>query len=334
MKKGLTVKQWKKFEEIVAEIEHKMAPAGAVVKSPDVIPDVRTGSPIKVDGSIRFKVGSSEVLIVLECRDRSRVQEVAWIRELLGRKTDTGASNLIGISSTGFTPEAARKAKDHGITLRKLRNVTSGELLDLSLIIEARTYRTTQFTFTFFETLPNAGEVFLEEYIKTGLVNRNCKICKTPSADVLFTPLEIFDSLVKLPNKFLDNASFNEKGESPWMTLQYPFGYGECIISSSKGDLYAQSLTVKFRFINKPPISLASIARQTYTDYNSKALFDTYTFGDGDANVQMDFDHLDPSSTANAIKFDLPIEIFNLPPENAGTQDGLKSITLTDRRTP
>ena len=57
--------EWKQFERLVARIEATLVPQGAVVRSPDRIPDLYTGSLREVDGSIRFNVGSASILITL-----------------------------------------------------------------------------------------------------------------------------------------------------------------------------------------------------------------------------------------------------------------------------
>src|SRR5690606_18790303 len=63
---------WKAFEQLVARIEHQVAPKGAVVRSPDRLPDRHTGQLREVDASIRFTVGTVPLLITFECRKRSR----------------------------------------------------------------------------------------------------------------------------------------------------------------------------------------------------------------------------------------------------------------------
>ncbi len=47
--------RWRQFEKFIARIEQAMAPSGAVVKSPDRIPDKLTGELREVDASIRYK---------------------------------------------------------------------------------------------------------------------------------------------------------------------------------------------------------------------------------------------------------------------------------------
>src|SRR5574339_176153 len=57
---------WKEVQALVARIEHLAAPKGAKVKSPDRIRDKVTGQLRDVDASIRYRVGTTEILIAIE----------------------------------------------------------------------------------------------------------------------------------------------------------------------------------------------------------------------------------------------------------------------------
>jgi predicted O-methyltransferase YrrM len=58
---------WKDFEELVAAIETMAAPRGAVVACNDHLTDIVTGEKRQVDVSIRFRAGTTEILIILPC---------------------------------------------------------------------------------------------------------------------------------------------------------------------------------------------------------------------------------------------------------------------------
>ena len=60
---------YRELELLVSRIEGALAPAGAVIRSPDRIPDLITGELREVDVSIRYRVGSVELLVTVECRD-------------------------------------------------------------------------------------------------------------------------------------------------------------------------------------------------------------------------------------------------------------------------
>jgi hypothetical protein len=91
--------KWKEFEQLIARIERAIAPSGAELKSPDQLPDKVTGELREVDVSIRYKVGTCPILITIECRDRSKVEDVTWIEQLAEKKRFIGASMTLAVSS-------------------------------------------------------------------------------------------------------------------------------------------------------------------------------------------------------------------------------------------
>jgi len=117
---------WREFELLIARIEQWLGPKGAEVKSPDKLPDRVTGELREVDASIRFRVGSAPVLVTVECRDRTKVQDVRWIEEIASKRDSVGAARTIAVSSSGFTDPARKKAKALGIELRTTNEITEG----------------------------------------------------------------------------------------------------------------------------------------------------------------------------------------------------------------
>lgn len=128
--------QSREFELLASRIEGALAPAGAKVKSPDRIRDKFTGQYREVDASIRYTVGSCELLITIECRDRSRVQDVTWIEQLATKRAHIGADRTIAVSSTNFTAAAAKAAAAHNISIRRIADLTDEEIHSLTHHLE------------------------------------------------------------------------------------------------------------------------------------------------------------------------------------------------------
>jgi len=110
----------REFERLVARIEASVAPLGATVKSPDRITDYTTGHLREVDASVRYKLGTSEVLIVIECRKRSRKQDIIWIEQLATKSRSIRANKIIAVSETPFSSAAQKSALSHQVELRTL----------------------------------------------------------------------------------------------------------------------------------------------------------------------------------------------------------------------
>lgn len=126
----------REFELLASRIEANLAPKGAKVKSPDRIRDKITGQYREVDASIRYTVGSCDLLITIECRDRSRVQDVTWIEQLATKRVHIGADRTIAVSSTDFTEAAVRAGVAHNISLRRISELTDDEIRDLTSPLE------------------------------------------------------------------------------------------------------------------------------------------------------------------------------------------------------
>jgi hypothetical protein len=147
-----TPPDWRQFEQLVARIEETLAPKGAVVTSPDRIRDLLTGKLREVDASIRFDVGSTPILITVECRKRRNVQDDTWIEQLASKREKIGAAKTIAVSAAGFSDSATRTAKFYGIELRRLEDRIGEEIVQqflagfkISLIVTEYQTRTVAF---------------------------------------------------------------------------------------------------------------------------------------------------------------------------------------------
>jgi hypothetical protein len=130
--------QWREFEKLIARIEADAGPQGIVVKSPDRIRCKLTGRLREVDATIRTKAGTAEILITIECRRRTKVQDVTWLEQLATKRSSIGADHMIAVSHSGFSPEAETVALRLGITLRRVADVQAEDLnplLGLDVVI-------------------------------------------------------------------------------------------------------------------------------------------------------------------------------------------------------
>jgi len=124
------VREGRNFEEVVKLIEETIAGENIEVKSPDYIPDKDTGQLREVDVSLRGKIGSSNILVIIECRDRMKrpPQDVTWIEQITCKQKSVGADKLIAVSSKGFTEPAKIKAKKNEIELRTFDEIDPEEI--------------------------------------------------------------------------------------------------------------------------------------------------------------------------------------------------------------
>lgn len=119
------------LERLVEILEKHLDGSGAEVKSPYFLARPDGLAPQEVDVALLTRIGSAEITVIFQVRDRSQVQEASWLRELVGLKSEFRLSTVVGVSSSGFTKGARRTAAQEGITLRTLDELTSEEVSEL-----------------------------------------------------------------------------------------------------------------------------------------------------------------------------------------------------------
>lgn len=93
---------WRTVELVVKRLEEVLSPVDALVTSPDHIRDLVTGQSREVDVSIRSRLGSMDVLIICECRNRDGVEDSTWIEQVKTKRDDIGAHGAMVVSTAGF----------------------------------------------------------------------------------------------------------------------------------------------------------------------------------------------------------------------------------------
>lgn len=117
----------RELEILVQQIEKVLAP-DAKIESPSYLIDKDTGQKREVDICIRQNIGSSEIVIIIECRDRTSVEDSTWIEQLISKKNSILVNKVIAVSSNSFSKPAILKAQKNGIDIRLLKSITDSEI--------------------------------------------------------------------------------------------------------------------------------------------------------------------------------------------------------------
>jgi Restriction endonuclease len=128
-KEPKTPRKGRDLEILVANLEKHLGDTGIQVTSPDYIVGRRSGSRREVDVALRAKIGSSNLLVIVECRDRNETEDVTWVEQLASKREDVGADKAVAVSAVGFTEGAKNAAATYGIPLRTLQQVDLSEVL-------------------------------------------------------------------------------------------------------------------------------------------------------------------------------------------------------------
>lgn len=117
----------KEFEKLISRIYNLLEPDGTKIIWNDFISD--KSNPLQrrqIDITI-FRVNST---VRIECRHRSKPQNVQWIEEMLGKKERLNLDHVVCVSSSGFTKTAKLAALDTGIEQKILRKLSDQEILE------------------------------------------------------------------------------------------------------------------------------------------------------------------------------------------------------------
>jgi hypothetical protein len=118
----------RELERLTAFLEKALGHENVKIESPARIHDKDTGQIREVDVSIKGKLGSSNVFVIVECRNRNRVEDVQWIEQVAQKMKSVGADKALAVSSTGFTGPAQDKANSLGVRLMVLGKVEPQEI--------------------------------------------------------------------------------------------------------------------------------------------------------------------------------------------------------------
>jgi Restriction endonuclease len=122
---GETTLTPEEFEQQVQRIHRAIESIDAQVTWNDRIPD--PDNPRR-KRQIDITIRRGDRLTLVECRARQDPQDVEWIEQLYGRRVGLRAQSVIGVSASGFTEGARRKASNLGVILREFETVTPEEV--------------------------------------------------------------------------------------------------------------------------------------------------------------------------------------------------------------
>jgi hypothetical protein len=110
------VKKGESLQRLVHAIETATSNSTNVkVESPKFMPDKDTGRSREHDVVLTFTDGHHELLVALECRDRSRAVGVPDVEQFHTKCLRTGIDHGIIVSGKGFTKTAVTKAESFNI---------------------------------------------------------------------------------------------------------------------------------------------------------------------------------------------------------------------------
>ncbi|MEJ0032968.1 MAG: restriction endonuclease [Bacteroidota bacterium] len=115
----------KKFENLITSIVTLLKASNQEVISNYKMKD--PDNPTQ-DRQVDIAIKNASFITHVECRLHDKPQDVKWVEELMGRKLSLNAHSMIGVSASGFTSGAIKKAKAHNIELREMVNLEHDDI--------------------------------------------------------------------------------------------------------------------------------------------------------------------------------------------------------------
>src|SRR4051794_38934892 len=101
---------WQEFEALVERL-HRGLHRGAKITRDDRILGVNSRCKRQIDIAIRHKVGPNDILIIVECKRRSRKVDIDGMNAFAAAREDVRAHLGIMVSEKGFTNGARHIAE-------------------------------------------------------------------------------------------------------------------------------------------------------------------------------------------------------------------------------
>src|SRR5688572_759202 len=98
------------FQKLIHYIYSQMVPEGATVTESALLRERSSLAKREVDILIEYEIAGTKLRIAVECRDRSRKDDIEWIDGLIGKYRDLEVDKVIAVSNSGFSSDAIEKA--------------------------------------------------------------------------------------------------------------------------------------------------------------------------------------------------------------------------------
>lgn len=273
-------KKWRKLERLVASIENHLKPQGAVVKYSHKRRDIH-GRLREVDATIEYKIGSVPILIIVECRDRKGKQGVGWIEQLVTKRENLGANQVVAVSTSGFSKPAMDLAKKKSIQLRLISEISDKTVvgwtkhIEVKAVQEAR--RVKDFNLKIYDDPTDSFE--LPREVKENLKNNQFSIgVFTRRLDNLEVTLQMlfdaarqrFASDPKAVNEDYKKALLNGEPFVESLTMNFPRGEYFVAIDDGKMDIKSIEIFNDVTFDLHEQVPLDPVVR--YSDVLGKEI--------------------------------------------------------------
>jgi len=175
---------------------------------------------------VQGKIGTSEFQWLIECRDRpaSGAAPVAWIEQLVGRRTRFNLNKVTAVSTTGFAAGAAEFAQAQAIELREVQALTPEHFADwLELRFLTNIVRHTTLTGAHFAVDPSLSPEqrdALAELLPS--IAGNTPLLRSSSTGEAVTPAQAFSGVASANPDLFEGVTPNGDAKVVRVLARYP----------------------------------------------------------------------------------------------------------------
>lgn len=228
----------KRLEALVAFVEQTLVPAGFNIKTNDRVFNDDGVQVAEFDVLVQGKIGTSEFQWLIECRDRpaSGAAPVAWIEQLVGRRTRFNLNKVTAVSTTGFAAGAAEFAQAQAIELREVEALTPEHFADwLELRFISNITRHTTLTGAYFglgASVSPQQRAALAELVPS--ISGNTAVLQSMSTGEAVTPAQAFSGVASANPDLFEGVMPNGDAKLVRVLVRYPED-DHFVIESSAG---------------------------------------------------------------------------------------------------
>jgi hypothetical protein len=234
----------------------------------------------EVDVEVRGKFGSTEILWIIECRDRPSdgAAPISWIEQLAARRQRLNAHKVTAVSTTGFAPAAKLYAQQEEIELREVRSLDHAEFADwliVSEVVHVQTlHKPIRVDFIISEGEPESVRRAAADTIKSGAQNLKLKSSATLQHVHINEALAAIFAQCK-PQILKEYA--NDPCNNVRVLSNYPNPQDHFLLTTVAGDVRILSIDYRFEVRTKVRFLPLTVS-QRYSDVSGIAISDTAGF--------------------------------------------------------
>lgn len=231
----------KQLEGLIEQIEKSLLPDNFSVKTNEKILNDEGVQIAEFDIEIEGRLGTTDIKWLIECRDRPSAGSApgSWIEQLVGRRDRFGFNKVTAVSTTGFAEGAVDYARESGIELRTIKEITFEEISDWFSITHMTLFKQhSELSNAILIVNPDESEekkIALDSKVKES--NADTPILTSSSTGKTVSAANAFLALTSQHPEYFKGIKPNEDSRKARIKADYPNDNNHFFIETEKGNV-------------------------------------------------------------------------------------------------